>query len=73
MKAEKINRIKLTKRHFRVFVTMDQLAAKMKTCRSAIDSAVDRFLSTNAFGIETKLIRTGKRGPATKAYRISDR
>lgn len=68
---KKSNKIKLTKRHFRIFITMDQLAEKMKTCRSAIDHAVGRLLKDSGISFETKKIRTGKRGPATKAYRMA--
>ena len=54
-------KIKLTKKHFRTFTTMDQLAKKMKTCRSAIDSAVNRFMRDNGVLLETRKRRTGKR------------
>ena len=64
-------RIVLKPSHFRTFTTLDQLAAKLKTCRSAIDNAIARWLGdaplTSMF--EVKLVRTGKRGPATRALR----
>ncbi len=63
------SKIKLTKAHFRTFITMDQLAKKMKRCRSAIDNAAKRFMYTTGTRFFTKLVRTGKRGPATKAYK----
>ena len=61
----------ISRSHFRKFVTMDQLAKQLKVCRSAVDNAMRRFLAAYPdTKIETKMIRTGKRGPATHALRV---
>lgn len=68
----KRNTIRITRKHLRSFVTMDQLAEALATCRSAVDVALRRFRKENGLKLETKKIRTGKRGPATKAFRIAE-
>ncbi len=64
------SKLVLSKKHFRVFVTMDQLAEQLKTCRSSIDIAVARFLASARVKFAEKKIRTGKRGPLATAYKI---
>lgn len=64
--------VRITRRHLRSFVTMDQLAAAVGTCRSAVEAALRRFKKTEGLKLETKKIRTGKRGPATKAFRVAE-
>lgn len=68
----KRNPIRITRKHLRSFVTMDQLAAAIGTCRSAVQAALKRFKKVEGIKLETKKIRTGKRGPATKAFRMAE-
>ena len=68
----KRNQIRLTRRHLRSFVTLDQLAAAIGTCRSAVQAALKRFKKLEGIKLETKKIRTGKLGPATKAFRVAE-
>ncbi len=61
----------LTKKHFRVFITMDQLVKKTKACRSAVYKAVKRFVENDETKtVQIKYVRTGLRGPASKAMRV---
>lgn len=62
--------VRITRKNLRSFVTMDQLAETIGTCRSAVEAALRRFKKAEGLKLETKKIRTGKRGPATKAFRM---
>ncbi len=64
MKAKKIA---LTKKHFRTWKTLRTLAKELRISRSYITNAFDQI----DLMLDEKLVREGKRGPFSKAYKVT--